>query len=107
MDAGGRILPCCAAPRPDAFLTFAAFDGSAKGDPFNTDHYRLARLFFADSEAYRAERVPGNSGAEPHCVKCDWNQSKTSADGAEVRRYLKAAVGGLIDRESMRLLADW
>jgi hypothetical protein len=42
MDATGRIIPCCAAPRPDADLVFDTFDG-ASPDSFNTEKYRLAR----------------------------------------------------------------
>ncbi|MGA2739699.1 MAG: radical SAM protein [Bryobacteraceae bacterium] len=42
MDATGRIMPCCGAPRKDTNLVFATFGGNGD-DPFNSEKYRQAR----------------------------------------------------------------
>jgi hypothetical protein len=46
MDATGRIMPCCGAPRPDINLVFGKFDGNGE-DPFNSEKYRQARAGLA------------------------------------------------------------
>ncbi len=107
MDAGGRVFPCCAAPRPDAPLTFANLRETTKDDLFNTTSYRLARLSFSNPEAYRSAYAQSGLNAEPYCAQCDWNQKATNVNATEVRHYLEAAGGDLFHGESLRLLADW
>jgi MoaA/NifB/PqqE/SkfB family radical SAM enzyme len=97
MDAMGRVLPCCGAPRPDADLVFARFDGS--GDCFNSDKYRSARAFFSSGSV-----DPVNS---PYCTRCDWDHTFVTIGGPEIRRYFRAADPALFDRRSLRLLSDW
>ncbi|HYW44379.1 MAG TPA: radical SAM protein [Bryobacteraceae bacterium] len=106
LDAGGRIFPCCAPPRPDIDLHFADLDGAA-GEPYNTDKYRLARQFFGDPEGYRRERESGVLSRDPHCVNCEWKKDGTNTDGRQVRQYLKAAGGGLFNPGSADILASW
>ena len=72
MDAKGRIMPCCAAPRPDADLVFGSAQSGA--DVFNSEKYRLARLSFADPELYQIEQASTGLSKGPHCAKCEWNQ---------------------------------
>ena len=36
MDAAGRIMPCCGAPRPDINLVFGKIEADG-GDPFNSE----------------------------------------------------------------------
>jgi MoaA/NifB/PqqE/SkfB family radical SAM enzyme len=103
MDAGGKILPCCAAPGSGRDLVFSSFDTGAVKDPFNSDKYRLARLYFADKEAYlRTERRQ-----EPYCVNCTWNQTRTDIGSAQVENYLKAAGSALFSAKSIRMLSSW
>jgi len=97
MDATGRILPCCSAPRPDADLVFAHFDG--RGDPFNSQKHLSARAFFS------AGTVPFHSA--PYCIKCDWDQTGVVIGGAEIRRYFRAVDPAYFDRRSLRLLSEW
>jgi MoaA/NifB/PqqE/SkfB family radical SAM enzyme len=97
MDAGGRILPCCSAPRPDADLVFAQFD--SKGDPFNSEKYRQARLFFSN----KTLAMDGS----PYCTRCDWNQVDTNIGSREIQRYFRAANAAFFDRRSLKLLSDW
>jgi MoaA/NifB/PqqE/SkfB family radical SAM enzyme len=98
MDATGRILPCCGAPRPDTNLVFATFDGNG-GDPFNSDRYRQARSFFATGHAAFE--------AAPYCTQCEWDQATVNIGGAQIRRYFRAADASYFDRRSLRLLSGW
>jgi len=97
MDATGRIMPCCASPRPDANLEFARFDGI--GDPFNSPKYRQARTFFARG-------VPASSDA-PYCERCEWDQTTVNIGGPEIRRYFRAADAAFFDSGSLRILSGW
>lgn len=97
MDATGRIMPCCSAPRPDADLVFAHFDGF--GDPFNSEKHVSARTFFSTGS------VPCDSA--PYCVRCDWNQTGVVIGGPEIRRYFRAVDPAYFDRRSLRLLSEW
>ena len=101
LDAGGRIFPCCAAPRPDLDLVFASFDGEEEA--FNSQKYRLARLGFVDGPAYEAQR----GVLDPHCAKCVWNKDSVNTDAAQIRQYLKAAGGSLFNADSLSILSAW
>jgi hypothetical protein len=98
MDATGRIMPCCGAPKPDANLVFATVDGNG-GDPFNSEKYRDARSFFSMG-------APAGGDA-PYCTRCEWDQTTVNIGGPEIRRYFRAADAGFFDRRSLRLLSDW
>jgi MoaA/NifB/PqqE/SkfB family radical SAM enzyme len=98
MDATGRILPCCGAPRPDTKLVFGTFDGNGS-DPFNSEKYRQARGFFT------GDRGPATDALQ--CAQCDWDQTTVNIGGPEIRRYFRAADAAFFDRRSLSLLADW
>ena len=106
MDATGRVIPCCAAPRPDADLVFDTFSSDST-DSFNTEKYRLARLSFADKEAYGMARAGSSLAVDPHCVKCDWSidQQKALIDGPQIEKYFLTAGNGLVDGECVRVLS--
>jgi MoaA/NifB/PqqE/SkfB family radical SAM enzyme len=106
MDAGGRILPCCAAPRPDLELVFGGFDGGSS-DVFNTPRYRLARLSFADMDAYQREVRAAGLVRGPHCANCEWNKETANADSAQIRQFLKAAGKGVFSAASAEVVAGW
>lgn len=97
MDATGRIMPCCGAPRPDADLVFANFDGG--GDPFNSDKYRRARSSFTGD--------PAQPAGDLYCSRCEWDQTTVNIGGTEIRRYFRAADPAFFDRRSLRLLSAW
>jgi len=105
MDATGRVLPCCAAPRPDADLVFDTFTGESI-DSFNTEKYRLARLSFADKTAYGVARAASTLAVDPHCVKCDWYSDQAAAliGGPQIEKYFMTAGNGLVDSECVRML---
>jgi MoaA/NifB/PqqE/SkfB family radical SAM enzyme len=97
MDATGRVLPCCGAPRPDTNLVFAKFDGA--GDPFNSEKYRQARSFFA------GEATPSDDPV--YCTKCEWDHTSVNIGAPEIRRYFRAADPAYFDRRSLQLLSAW
>ncbi len=107
MDANGRIIPCCASPRPDIDLVFANFP-QADTDCFNSEAYQRARLYFADRLGYERSSAPaGGSRRDPHCVNCDWDQSHTEVGPHEVARYLRTAGQGHIDEAVTEMLSNW
>ena len=105
MDATGQVIPCCAAPRPDADLVFDNFTG-ASSDPFNTEKYRLARLSFADKPAYAIARAESTLDTDPHCANCDWYSDQQAAliGGLQIEKYFRTVGNGLLDSESVRIL---
>ena len=104
MDATGRVLPCCAAPKPDADLVFDIFTTHADTDSFNSAKYRAARLYFADPAAYKD--IGGDVRAElhPHCAKCEWNQDVAHTDGEQSDQYFKTLPKGLLSSDVRKLL---
>jgi MoaA/NifB/PqqE/SkfB family radical SAM enzyme len=106
MDANGRILPCCAAPKPDVHLVFANFP-DADDDCFNSGDYRRARRHFVKGAAIRPEGNPAAAAPVPHCEKCTWNQSHTEVGHDQVALYLRTAGQGLFDDATIQTLADW
>jgi pyruvate-formate lyase-activating enzyme len=85
MDANGRILPCCGAPRPDAHLVFANFPGET--DCFNSPDYQRARSFFANG----ASGPAGSAETAPYCEKCEWDHAHTEIGPDQVALYLRTA----------------
>jgi len=101
MDANGRILPCCGAPRPGIHLAFAEFP-DAQTDCFNSDDYQRARQYFADGTKSKPESSPA-----PHCEKCDWDQTRTGINYSQLAQYLRTTSRGLVDATAIKTLADW
>lgn len=101
MDAKGRVLPCCGAPRPDNNLVF----GTIGDDEFNSGMYVQARRFFADRARFDAARAAG--GGTPHCVDCEWNQEHTEFGQDSVAQYLRTFGRGSLDAQSIELCSKW
>lgn len=106
MDANGRILPCCAAPKPDVHLVFANFP-DAEDNCFNSGDYRRARRHFVNGAAPKSEGSPADAAPVPHCEKCTWNQSHTEVGHDQVALYLRTSGQGLFDDATIQTLADW
>ena len=100
MDANGRILPCCAAPKPGAQLVFANFDSDAGQDCFNSELYQAARLSFADPAAHRP-------GPTPYCVDCEWDQTMADIDGDNIAQCLRTFGSGLFNSRAIDILSGW
>jgi MoaA/NifB/PqqE/SkfB family radical SAM enzyme len=96
MDANGRILPCCMAPRPDADLVFSYFDEGGAEDVFNSPKYRQAR---------RAAANPAEVPA-PFCARCG-DRETVITDASQIRQYFKALTGGALDVANAAVLAEW
>jgi len=101
MDANGRILPCSAAPRPDVHLVFARFP-EAETDCFNTVDHQRARQYFADGTKSQPQSFPA-----PHCEKCEWDQTHTGVDHAQLAQYLRTMSRGVTDSRTIEILSDW
>jgi len=98
LDAGGRVLPCCGAPRFDSQLVFGTLEQHG-GDPFNSARYRQARAFFAADASAPTDDL--------QCSRCEWDQTTVNIGGPEIRRYFRAADPWFFDRRSTNLLAAW
>jgi MoaA/NifB/PqqE/SkfB family radical SAM enzyme len=98
MDATGRIMPCCGPPGAQANLVFGSFDRGST-DVFNSAKYRRARESFVDPSQ--------PSPADPHCARCEWDQTTVNIGGPEIRRYFKSAGRPFSDRRTLDLLSDW
>ncbi len=98
MDATGRIMPCCGAPRPDTNLVFTTIAAGGL-DAYNSQKHLDARRWFS---------APGTvSDSSPYCVKCEWDHDVVNIGSSEIRRYFRAADAAFFDRRSLRLLSDW
>jgi MoaA/NifB/PqqE/SkfB family radical SAM enzyme len=95
MDANGRILPCCGAPRPDLHLVFATFPADA--DCFNSRDYQRARAHFANGPVESTQPIP-------HCKNCEWDHSHTEVGHDQIQLFLRTA--GL-PSDAIHLLSDW
>ncbi len=104
MDAHGRIFPCSGAPGPNGDLVYANFRSA---DPFNSDRYRRARLFFADRQSYDRERDTNPTELEPYCARCQFSDSPADIDSAQVRHYLKSAGRGIFNPRCIDILSSW
>jgi MoaA/NifB/PqqE/SkfB family radical SAM enzyme len=96
MDANGRILPCCGAPRPNLHLVFANFPADA--DCFNSGDYQRARSTFAKGPD---ATLPG---PVPHCENCEWDHTHTEVGRDQVALYLRTAG---VPSAAVQTLADW
>jgi len=107
MDAAGRIMPCCGAPRPETNLVFGRFDGKGEGqaaDPFNTKKYQEARAWFSAGSPALDEASASDA---THCTRCEWDHTAVNIGGPEILRYFRAADAAFFDRGSLRLLSGW
>jgi MoaA/NifB/PqqE/SkfB family radical SAM enzyme len=99
LDATGRVLPCCAAPKPGFDLVFDRFALNG-GDSFNSARYQAARQWFNDPSVYKSA-----PDGDPYCMRCEWNQDTAHTDGAQVDQYLKTVPQGLFNDDVRRILA--
>ena len=104
LDANGRILPCCGAPKPGVDIVFGEV-GDGSRDTFNSTQYLQARRFFVDPETY--ERVHTAGGPSVYCANCEWDQDQTEFGSAEAAQYLRTAGRGAIDAETIEMCANW
>jgi hypothetical protein len=65
-------------------------------DHYNAPKYNVARSYFADPEASRRASAAGE--AQPHCVKCEWNQTETNFNNRHLQNYFKGAESQALSR---------
>ena len=104
LDAGGRVLPCCGAPRLGGDLVFAKL-GDGQEDEFNSERYLQARRVFAARPAYDMIRASG--GPSAYCADCQWNQDHTEFGAGEVAQYLRTVSFGAMDVETIKTCGNW
>jgi hypothetical protein len=104
LDANGRILPCCGAPKPGVDVVFGAL-GDRSADEFNSERYLQARRFFHNPADYEAVRASG--GPSVYCAGCEWDQDHTEFGAGEVAQYLRTAGRGAIDTATIEKCSNW
>ncbi len=99
VDATGRSLPCCGAPRPDTRLVFGNLAANP-GQAYNSERYLRARSWFRGP----TDAIPDDA---PHCARCEWDQDTVNIGDSEILRYFRAADPLFFDRRSLRSLTRW
>lgn len=97
MDATGRILPCCCAPKPEFDVIFGQL-GNAPEDLFNTPKHESARAFF---------RTGAAEPDGPYCHTCEWNQEQPDIDPSYIRHYAGAIHPAVFDESTAQWLGRW
>ena len=108
MDALGRVLPCCGAPRDDVNLVYAPFDAETTCEAYNSDMFARSRISFSDRDLF--QDITGNAdGSEiPYCAKCEWNKNTFFANPGDLMEYFHAEdLFHTIDDANMDRLANW
>jgi len=110
MDALGRILPCCYAPRRDSGLNYV-FSPESQGT-FNGEYYRYSRHHFVEtSEICRdggsVPRLPDRQRA-PYCVACQEKFGQPLINHQHLKFYFTriGTMAGL-SQESIQKIAEW
>ena len=109
MDANGRILPCCYAPRKNSKYTyvFSHFDENNSNDVFNSHQYLAARwnrksTFFHESE---------NLSKTPFCQECQ-EKGIPNINNDQINHYfeqhgLELSDGNWPDKKLISYLTNW
>lgn len=99
LDANGRILPCCGAPKPAVDAVF----GNLGDAPYALDsaYYLPARRSLRDRAAY------GVADPKVYCANCGWDQDHTEFSQGEVVHYLRAAGRGALDAQTIEICSNW
>ena len=106
MDALGRVIPCCSAPKKDDGYkyVFSTVDESFEGEPYNSDCYRYVRMII-DGE----DNVSMYDDLYPFCLLCDgsvrYNPNITNEMGIEY--FNKYVVSGLLLQSTIDFIFDW
>jgi MoaA/NifB/PqqE/SkfB family radical SAM enzyme len=79
LDGAGRVMPCCMAPdkgpKKLVFTKFASLEHRDGLDIVNSEMATLARLAFAQPEAYRQRASELSPAERPYCASCRDNPS--------------------------------
>lgn len=115
MDANGRYLPCCYAPREEdsGFTYIFGHQGQEETSPaFNSPCYRFSRKHFVwlseltNPNGIAPKVVPGQ--AATYCVSCPSKHSTPLVSDQQLQRYLSTLDWcGVLTPESIKTIADW
>jgi MoaA/NifB/PqqE/SkfB family radical SAM enzyme len=98
MDATGRIMPCCYDPVKDPTTIFGHIN--AGESVFNSREFTATRTYFSDRAKASS---PGTA-----CPKCPYQRSSPHINARQAGLYLcMADSGGVLDSDSVNLLATW
>ena len=115
MDANGRYLPCCYAPRQDDSGFTYIFGNQGQDDlrpPFNSPSYRFSRKHFVwlselTNPGGIAPRMPERQAAT-YCVSCPSKHSTPLVSDLHLQHYLLARdYHKILTHESIKIIADW
>jgi MoaA/NifB/PqqE/SkfB family radical SAM enzyme len=107
MDALGRIMPCRRPPSNTDNLVFATVTVN-QAECFNSEWYRLARLFFSNSTVYEKAigALPGDK--IPYCSHCHHPNTTLDISTRQVKQHLdNVSLYNVLSEESKVALADW
>jgi hypothetical protein len=107
LDAHGRVMPCATAPSDIANLVFSRYPGEE--NYFNSDKYKLARLFFADPTKYYDQVADLPFDSKPFCADCQSPNGKLDISTEEnVRNILNNFdLFAPLNEHSKRILTEW
>ena len=115
MDANGRYLPCCYAPRQDnSGFTYIFGNQGQDGPspPFNSPSYRFSRKHFVwlselTNPGGIAPRMPQKQAAT-YCVSCPSKHSTPLVSDLHLQKYLSTLDWRkVLTPESIKIIADW
>lgn len=112
MDATGRYLPCCYAPRKsDSGFTYV-FGSDSEVSPFNTPSYHFSRNHFVwPTEISNPESVapclPVGQAAT-YCVSCPSNSTSPLVNEKNLRGQLMSLdLNKILTGDSLNIITDW
>lgn len=112
IDAHGRILPCCYAPRKDSEheYFFSEINPDQVTDHFNSPYYSFARKsFLVSSESGLKDLARGvlDHKKKPYCIVCEDDKLKTNITDEHIANYLrKINKFDILSEESIQCIAD-
>ncbi len=111
MDATGRYLPCCYAPRINSGYTWVFGDQEGRS-PFNSEYYRFSRKHFVWlSELKKAGGIaPILKENKPatYCVACPNRRTKPLVNDYHLQRYLcKLDQYSLLTENNIKQITNW
>ena len=98
MDAGGRIMPCCSAPRKDGDLLFSHFEDGSVEDPFNSAKHQAARTHLPNPAS--------DAGKGLFCAQCEFDW-RADPSPHQIRDYFAAATRDRLGARHLDVLASW
>lgn len=114
MDANGRYLPCCYAPRKNSGFTYTFEEKTNKqpNAPFNTASFQFSRKHFVwrSGLEYASGSAPflKNGQAASYCVACQDRYSSPLVNDFHLKRYLTGLNKlGQLSPDNINTMSSW